>query len=38
MIRRLGKPEDHVGVAIFLASDASEWACGASFRVDGGRM
>jgi NAD(P)-dependent dehydrogenase (short-subunit alcohol dehydrogenase family) len=38
MIRRLGKPEDHVGIAIFLASDASEWACGASFRVDGGRM
>ena len=38
MVKRLGKPEDHVGAAIFLASDASEWVCGASFRVDGGRM
>ena len=36
MIKRLGKPEDHVGVAIFLASDASEWVCGASYRCDGG--
>ena len=36
-IGRLGVPEDHVGAAIFLASDASEWVCGATFRVDGGR-
>tara|TARA_Y100000590_G_scaffold80541_2_gene89453 strand:- start:213 stop:992 length:780 start_codon:yes stop_codon:yes gene_type:complete len=34
---RLGTPEDHVGAAIFLASDASYWVCGASIRVDGGR-
>jgi NAD(P)-dependent dehydrogenase (short-subunit alcohol dehydrogenase family) len=34
---RLGTPEDHVGAAIFLASDSSYWVCGASIRVDGGR-
>ena len=38
MIKRLGAPEDHVGIAIFLASDASEWACGVTFRVDGGHF
>ncbi len=38
MVKRLGNPEDHVGGAIFLASDASEWVCGASFKIDGGRM
>lgn len=36
MIKRLGRAEDHVGVAIFLASDASEWVCGATYRCDGG--
>lgn len=36
-LRRMGTPEDHVGVAIFLASDASQWVIGATFRVDGGR-
>ena len=38
MVKRLGNPEDHVGGAIFLASDASEWVCGASFKIDGGRI
>jgi NAD(P)-dependent dehydrogenase (short-subunit alcohol dehydrogenase family) len=37
-IKRLGTPEDHVGAAIFLASDASQWVCGACFWVNGGRM
>jgi hypothetical protein len=28
---RLGTLEDHVGAAIFLASDASEWVCPPAF-------
>jgi 3-oxoacyl-[acyl-carrier protein] reductase len=35
---RLGIPEDLTGVAIFLASDDSGFATGASFVVDGGLM
>ena len=38
MIKRLGNAEDHVGISVFLASDASEWCCGATFRCDGGRL
>lgn len=34
--RRLGKPEDLVGPAIFLASDDSDFVNGAELRVDGG--
>jgi len=33
---RLGQPEDLVGIAVFLASDASAYATGALFFVDGG--
>ena len=33
---RLGRPEDLVGIAIFLASDESAYATGAHFFVDGG--
>jgi NAD(P)-dependent dehydrogenase (short-subunit alcohol dehydrogenase family) len=33
---RLGQPADLVGIAIFLASDASAYATGALFFVDGG--
>ncbi len=33
---RLGRPEDLVGVAVFLASDESAYATGALFFVDGG--
>jgi NAD(P)-dependent dehydrogenase (short-subunit alcohol dehydrogenase family) len=33
---RLGRPEDLVGIAIFLASDESAYATGALFFVDGG--
>jgi NAD(P)-dependent dehydrogenase (short-subunit alcohol dehydrogenase family) len=33
---RLGKPEDIVGVTIFLASDASDYVTGQTFVVDGG--
>ena len=35
-IGRLGKPEDIVGCAIFLASDESSWITGAAFPIDGG--
>jgi NAD(P)-dependent dehydrogenase (short-subunit alcohol dehydrogenase family) len=34
--RRLGKPEDLAGVAVYLASDASNFHTGDSIRVDGG--
>lgn len=33
---RLGEPEDFVGTAIFLASDASQFITGANIAVDGG--
>lgn len=35
-LRRLGKPEDIVGVTIFLASDASDYVTGQTLIVDGG--
>ena len=38
MTKRFGTPEDHVGVAIFLASDASVWATGATYVCNGGRL
>jgi len=31
-----GQPEDHVGAAVFLASDDSDHVCGATIAVDGG--
>jgi len=34
---RMGKPEDHVGCAIFLASDESEYVVAQTFNVDGGQ-
>jgi 2-dehydro-3-deoxy-D-gluconate 5-dehydrogenase len=34
--RRWGKPEDHAGVAVFLASKASDFITGTSIPVDGG--
>ena len=33
---RWGKPEDHAGVAVFLASSASDFITGAAIPVDGG--
>lgn len=35
-IRRLGQPEDYIGIVTFLASDESSYATGANFCVDGG--
>ena len=34
--KRWGKPEDHAGVAVFLASKASDFVTGTSIPVDGG--
>jgi NAD(P)-dependent dehydrogenase (short-subunit alcohol dehydrogenase family) len=34
--RRLGKPEDLAGIALFLASDESDYCVGGVFTVDGG--
>ncbi|GAA6037158.1 hypothetical protein JCM8097_008764 [Rhodosporidiobolus ruineniae] len=36
LLNRLGAPEDFVGPAVFLLSDASAWMTGADLRVDGG--
>lgn len=35
---RLGQPRDIMGLAVYLASDASEWITGAIIPMDGGNM
>jgi NAD(P)-dependent dehydrogenase (short-subunit alcohol dehydrogenase family) len=35
---RLGRPQDIMGLAVLLASDASEWITGAIIPMDGGNM
>jgi 2-dehydro-3-deoxy-D-gluconate 5-dehydrogenase len=35
---RLGRPEDHIGPVVFLASEASDFVNGQVLYVDGGRM
>jgi NAD(P)-dependent dehydrogenase (short-subunit alcohol dehydrogenase family) len=35
-LRRIGKPHEIVGTALYLASDASSFTTGAIVRVDGG--
>jgi NAD(P)-dependent dehydrogenase (short-subunit alcohol dehydrogenase family) len=35
-LRRAGQPDDLVGTALWLASDASAWVTGTLVRVDGG--
>jgi NAD(P)-dependent dehydrogenase (short-subunit alcohol dehydrogenase family) len=35
---RFGKPDDHAGVALFLASDLSSWVTGVTVPVDGGAI
>jgi D-sorbitol dehydrogenase (acceptor) len=34
---RMGKPEDHVGCAIFLASSESDYVVAQTYNVDGGQ-
>lgn len=38
MMGRIGYPEDLVGAAIYLASDASKYVTGANISVDGGQL
>lgn len=33
---RYGRPEDHIGAAVYLASDASSWTTGSTITIDGG--
>ncbi|MEZ6144899.1 MAG: SDR family oxidoreductase [Planctomycetaceae bacterium] len=35
---RMGQPQDIAGLAVLLASDASEWITGAIIPMDGGNM
>jgi len=35
-LRRMGKPEDYVGISVFLASDESSYMTGQTISVDGG--
>jgi NAD(P)-dependent dehydrogenase (short-subunit alcohol dehydrogenase family) len=37
-VRRVGQPNDIAGMALFLASDASNYVTGQTFVVDGGMM
>jgi NAD(P)-dependent dehydrogenase (short-subunit alcohol dehydrogenase family) len=37
-LRRLGRPEDHAGAAVYLATDMSAWVTGTSMLVDGGTL
>ena len=37
-VGRLGQPKDIMGLAVFLASDSSEWITGAIIPMDGGNM
>ena len=38
LLKRLGRPEDIAGAALFLASDDSGWVTGTALTVDGGIM
>ncbi|TXS96143.1 SDR family oxidoreductase [Parahaliea maris] len=35
---RMGRPEDHAGAAVYLASELSSWVTGTSMLVDGGTL
>jgi NAD(P)-dependent dehydrogenase (short-subunit alcohol dehydrogenase family) len=37
LIKRVGQPEDVVGVALMLVSDAASYMTGANVVIDGGR-
>ena len=37
-LRRLGTPEDTAAMALFLASDVSDWITGATLDINGGRV
>jgi 3-oxoacyl-[acyl-carrier protein] reductase len=37
-LSRLGQPEDHVGMLLFLLSDAAAWITGQVINVDGGQI
>ena len=37
-LKRFGKPEDLVGMCLFLLSDEASWITGQIFNVDGGQV
>ena len=38
LLKRLGRPEDVAGLALFLASEDAAWITGSAFTIDGGIM
>ena len=36
LLKRMGTPEDMVGMVLLLASDRTSWITGTDIRVDGG--
>ena len=37
-LKRMGQPEDLVGMLLFLLSDEASWITGQIFNVDGGQV
>jgi NAD(P)-dependent dehydrogenase (short-subunit alcohol dehydrogenase family) len=36
LMKRVGRPDEAIGLALYLASDASSFVTGSTFNIDGG--